>query len=81
MLAQGAVLPPNQPFLAMVGDQKTGTNVETPLSTIEEAVANVLTKMGIRVDCYFKTNSKTLFKLVKQEATIYSTQHHGNNAF
>lgn len=37
-LAQGAVLPANQPFLAMVGDQKHGTNVEAPLSVIQEAV-------------------------------------------
>ena len=41
-LAKGAVLPANKPFLAVVGDQKNGTNVEAPLSTIEEAVANVL---------------------------------------
>jgi hypothetical protein len=37
-LAKGAVLPPNKPFLAMVGDQKSGTNVEAPLDTIVEAV-------------------------------------------
>lgn len=43
-LAKGAVLPPNQPFLAMVGDQKHGTNVEAPLSTIQEALANELDK-------------------------------------
>lgn len=41
-LAQGAVLPPNQPFLAMVGDQKRGTNVEAPLETIMEALRQVL---------------------------------------
>lgn len=41
-LAQGAVLPANQPFLAMVGDQRSGTNVEAPLSTIQEAVAQVM---------------------------------------
>ena len=41
-LAQGAVLPANKPFLAMVGDQKHGTNVEAPLSTIQEAVAAVM---------------------------------------
>lgn len=41
-LAQGAVLPANQPFLAMVGDQKHGTNIEAPLATIQEAVAAVL---------------------------------------
>ena len=38
-LAQGAVLPANKPFLAVVGDQKHGTNIEAPLSTIQEAVA------------------------------------------
>ena len=41
-LATGAVLPPNDPFLAIVGDQKHGTNVEAPLSTIEDAVRNVI---------------------------------------
>jgi phage-related protein len=41
-LAQGAVLPPNKPFLAMVGDQKSGTNVEAPLETIVEALTIAL---------------------------------------
>ena len=41
-LATGAVIPPNSPFLAMLGDQKSGTNVEAPLSTIEQAVRNVV---------------------------------------
>lgn len=41
-LAKGAVLPANKPFLAMVGDQKHGTNVEAPLETIQEAVALVM---------------------------------------
>ena len=41
-LAQGAVLPANKPFLAVVGDQKHGTNVEAPLATIQQAVAGVM---------------------------------------
>lgn len=41
-LAQGAVLPANKPFLAVVGDQKHGTNVEAPLATIQQAVATVM---------------------------------------
>ncbi len=44
-LAQGAVLPANRPFLAMVGDQRHGTNVEAPLATIQEAVAYVMDDM------------------------------------
>ena len=42
MLAKGAVLLANRPFLAMVGDQRHGTNVEAPLTTIQEAVALVM---------------------------------------
>ena len=38
LLAKGAVLPANKPFLAVVGDQRHGTNVEAPLSTIQDAV-------------------------------------------
>ena len=45
-LAKGAVLPPNKPFLAMVGDQKHGTNVEAPLSTIKEALSEAIVEMG-----------------------------------
>jgi len=41
-LAQGAVLPANKPFMAIVGDQKHGTNIEAPLTTIQEAVALVM---------------------------------------
>lgn len=41
-LAQGAVIPPNREFMAVLGDQKHGTNVEAPLATIQEAVAAVM---------------------------------------
>lgn len=37
-LASGAVIPPRAPFMAMLGDQRHGTNIEAPLSTIQEAV-------------------------------------------
>lgn len=48
LLAQGAVLPANKPFLAVVGDQKNGTNIEAPLSTIQQALAEVLAKQGMQ---------------------------------
>lgn len=44
-LAQGAVIPPNREFLAVLGDQTHGTNIEAPLETIEQAVANVMGNM------------------------------------
>lgn len=45
-LAKGAVIPPNAPFMAMLGDQKNGTNIEAPLSTIQEALLNALEQFG-----------------------------------
>lgn len=41
-LAGGAVIPPNRTFLALLGDQRSGTNVEAPLATIQQAVAEVM---------------------------------------
>jgi hypothetical protein len=46
LLAKGAVIPPNAPFMAMLGDQKRGTNIEAPLETIQQAVANVIGSGG-----------------------------------
>ncbi len=45
-LAEGAVLPPNKPFLAMVGDQRHGTNIEAPMNTIKQGVREVINERG-----------------------------------
>ncbi len=37
-LATGAVIPPNAPFLALMGEQKNGTNLEAPESLIRKIV-------------------------------------------
>lgn len=46
-LATGGVIPPNQEFLAVLGDQKRGTNIEAPLDTIKQAVAEVLAQVNM----------------------------------
>lgn len=46
-LARGAVIPANREFLAVLGDQKSGTNIEAPLKTIEQALENVLVRANI----------------------------------
>jgi phage-related protein len=45
-LAQGAVIPPNRRFVAVLGDQTGGTNIETPLNTMVEAFRTALSQMG-----------------------------------
>lgn len=45
-LATGAVIPPNREFLAVLGDQKRGTNIETPLDTMIDAFKQALKEMN-----------------------------------
>ena len=45
-LAKGAVIPPNREFVAVLGDQTRGTNIETPLSTMLEAFNAALDSRG-----------------------------------
>ena len=45
-LAKGAVIPPNRAFLAVLGDQKSGTNVEAPAGLIRQMVAEGIRAAG-----------------------------------
>ena len=38
MLATGAVIPPNAPFLAMLGDQRNGNNIEMPEALLRKII-------------------------------------------
>lgn len=49
-LAQGAVIPANREFMAVLGDQKSGTNIETPLETMVQAFRQALAESGGRGD-------------------------------
>ena len=70
-LATGAVIPPNAPFMAVLGDQKHGTNIEAPLDTIKQAVAEVIgsTRGGGGTYTFIgQINRRTLFEEVISEA-------------
>lgn len=45
-LATGAVIPPRSEFMAILGDQKRGVNIETPLETMIEAFNKALDNRG-----------------------------------
>ena len=83
-LAQGAVIPPNKQFLAMLGDQKHGTNIETPLSTMIDAFNTALAQNGMsgatEVNVYLQGDAKQLFKVVRTEANNH-TRSTGKAAF
>lgn len=68
-LAQGAVIPPNKEFAAILGDQKQGTNIETPLETMIQAFTAALDARG-REDhspIILKLNSRTVAQCVWDE--------------
>lgn len=80
-LASGTVIPPNSPYLAMVGDQKQGTNVETPLATIKQAVAEVVGEgKGGTYVINAQINRRTLFEEIITEAMIKQAES-GRNPF
>ena len=69
-LAQGAVIPPNKEFLAVLGDQKSGTNIETPLSTMIDAFEQALAKhktAGTNGDIVVQINSREIARAVWSE--------------
>lgn len=65
-LATGAVIPPNAPFAAILGDQRSGTNIEAPMKTIEQAVDNVLARRGINAG----VDNGTIHNVIKLDGQI-----------
>lgn len=63
-LAKGAVLPANKPFLAMVGDQTNGTNIEAPLETIKQALSEVMAQQGWDVNVEFRGELAALARIL-----------------
>lgn len=94
-LAQGAVIPPNNEFLAVLGDQKRGTNIESPLSTMVEAF-NMANKGGSEQEIAllqeqndllrqllqkeFGISNEAIFRSVRQSNSQYRKQT-GTSAF
>lgn len=69
-LAQGTVVPPNKEFMAILGDNKKEHEIVSPLSTIEQAVENVLGRQGgtTKEEHYYLNESELMtivYKLFK----------------
>ena len=65
-VATGAVIPPNREFLAVLGDQKQGTNIETPLATMVQAFRQALSEGGYsgNSEAYLVIDEEILGKIV-----------------
>ena len=69
-LATGAVIPPNAEFLAILGDQKSGRNIEAPEGLIRQIIAEEIGKMGTNVTVNFTGTLAALVREMKPEIDI-----------
>lgn len=77
-LAQGAVIPANREFLAVLGDQKHGTNIEAPADLIRQIVRE---ESGNGTYTFIaQLDGRTIFKEVIDQGKL-SRRMTGKNAF
>lgn len=79
-LASGAVIPPNKEFMAVLGDQKHGNNIEAPESLIRRIVREEAAGGGNKYEVALKVGRRELAKLVIDEAKLMRQQT-GKNPF
>ena len=83
-LAQGGVIPANNEFLAVLGDQKQGTNIEAPLDTIKQAVAEVMMQMSgsssDNSDIVINIDGDEIFRVIRKQDRIFKKST-GKSAF
>lgn len=66
-LATGAVIPPNSKFLAMLGDQRSGTNIEAPESLIRQIIREELgAGRNETIENIIKLDGEVLYKGFKK---------------
>ena len=80
-LATGAAIPPNAPFMAMLGDQKHGKNLEMPESLLRQVVREESGGgKGGNYRFVAEINRRTLFEEMITEAKMRQSQN-GRNPF
>lgn len=81
-LATGKVIPPNAPFMAMLGDQKHGTNIEAPLDTIKQAVREVIggATGNAPIHAHLYLDGKEVFESIIEQGRMQQAST-GRNAF
>lgn len=74
MLARGAVIPANRQFLAVLGDQRNGNNLEAPESLLRQIVREETGSNGSRYEFIARLDRRTLFDEVITEAKLRKGQ-------
>ena len=82
-LAQGAVIPPNAPFTAVLGDQKRGNNIEAPEDLLRKIVREETGGRSTGNNTYefiAQLNRRTIFDEIVAEAKLRQSKT-GRNPF
>ncbi len=74
-LAQGAVIPPNREFLAVLGDQKQGTNIEAPADLIRQIFREESGNSGGEIVIRFTGELAQLARVLTPEITRQQRQN------
>lgn len=81
-LARGAVIPANREFLALLGDQSHGNNIEAPESLIRRIVREETAGLGGGKSNQYQftaqLNGRTIFDAVIKEAKLRQTLNNKN---
>ena len=65
-LAQGAVIPPNREFLAVLGDQRSGNNYEVPDAKLRQLLREELSALGGKSEAVLMLDRDVLGRVVYQ---------------
>lgn len=83
-LASGAVIPPRSEFLAVLGDQKKGNNLETPESLLRQIVREESGKgqgNGNTYNVTVNASGRKLLDIIIDEAELRRRRNGGQNPF
>lgn len=83
-LASGAVIPPRSEFLAVLGDQKKGNNLETPESLLRQIVREESGKGqndGNTYNVTVNASGRKLLDIIIDEAELRRRRNGGQNPF
>lgn len=69
LLATGAVIPPNAPFAAILGDQRHGNNIETPEALLRQVVREESGGSAV-YQFVAQLNRRTIFQEIIDEAKL-----------
>lgn len=82
-LASGAVIPPRSEFLAVLGDQKTGNNIEAPEGLLRKIVREESPQKqdGNTYNVSVTASGRKLLNIILEEGELQRSRNGGKNPF